>query len=148
MTNARRHPRITEVQDFRASFGSGEASQGVDRVLNLSEGGMLVAGHSLEVGEQTGFELSGPSFHYAGVAEVVHLTSETAGLRFLSWQSHDNRPIRSLIERRSEWQAPAEAAGKRGDPVVRRVAVITGRRRGPLPQTPSAPPDAGAADGR
>ena len=147
MTNARQHPRVTDVQDFHARFGSGQGSRGVDRVLNLSEGGMLVADHSLEVGQQTGFELSGPSFHYAGVAEVVHLTSETTGLRFLSWQSHDNRPIRSLIERRSEWQPPADAAGKRGDPVVRRVAVITGRRRDAPPQTPSAPPDAGAADG-
>ena len=140
MNNARRHPRITDVHDFRAWFGSGRESKGVDRVLNLSEGGMLVAGHSLELGQQTGFELSGPSFHYAGVAEVVHLTSETAGLRFLSWQSHDNRPIRSLIEQRAEWQAPSREAGTRADPVVRRVAVITGRKRNESPQGPASPP--------
>jgi hypothetical protein len=140
MKNARRHPRITEVHDFRATFGSGRDSRGVDRVLNVSEGGMLVADNSLEIGQTTGFELSGPSFHYAGVAEVVHLTSETTGLRFLSWQSHDNRPIRSLIEQRSEWQAPASADTQRDGPVIRRVAVLTGRKRDSPPQTPSSTP--------
>ena len=145
MSNARRHPRITDVQDVRAQFGSGGDARGVDRVLNLSEGGMLVADQSLDVGQTTGFELSGPNFHYAGVAEVVHLTSETAGLRFLSWQSHDNRPIRSLIEQRADWQAPTDAGAKREDPVVRRVAVLTGPRRVPPPQEPSPPPSAGSA---
>jgi PilZ domain-containing protein len=148
MTNARRHPRITAVQDVRARFGSGSDSRGVDRVLNLSESGMLVADKSLEVGQTTGFELSGPSFHYAGVAEVVHLTSETTGLRFLSWQDHDNRPIRSLIEQRSDWQVPVEPAARRNDPVIRRVAVITGRRRESRPQTPPSPPEAGPAEQR
>jgi hypothetical protein len=148
MTNARRHPRITAVHDVRARFGSGRDSRGVDRVLNLSEGGMLVADQSLAVGQTTGFELSGPSFHYAGVAEVVHLTSETAGLRFLSWQDHENRPIRSLIERRSDWQAPASPDTQRDDPVIRRVAVITGRRRESLPQNPPSPPEAGPAAGQ
>jgi hypothetical protein len=144
MNNARLHPRITAVQDLRARFGSAGDSRDVDRVVNLSEGGMLVSDHSLNVGQTTGFELSGPSFHYAGVAEVVHLSSETTGLRFLSWQSHDNRPIRSLIEQRAEWQAPVGAAAKRDDPVIRRVAVITGHRRGALPQTPPPPPGAGS----
>jgi hypothetical protein len=146
MSNARRHRRITQVQDVRAKFGSGRESRGVDRVLNLSEGGMLVADHSLTVGQTTGFELSGPSFHYAGVAEVVHLSSESTGLRFLSWQSHDNRPIRSLIERRSEWQAPVNAAADRDNPVVRRVAVITGPRRDSPPQTGPSQPEARPID--
>ena len=87
MNNVRRHPRFTNVHVFRARFGSGDDSRDVDRVLNLSEGGMLVADDGLDVGQKTEFELSGPSFHYAGVAEVVHLTNETAGLRFLSWRS-------------------------------------------------------------
>jgi hypothetical protein len=137
MNNARRHQRITDVHDVAARFGSGPDSRGVDRVLNLSEGGMLVADGSLDVGERTGFELSGPNFHYAGVAEVVHLTSETTGLRFLSWQNHDDRPIRSLIEQRSEWQAPVEA-GTTGDrQVIRRVAVLTGPRRDATPPAPT-----------
>jgi hypothetical protein len=143
MTNARRHPRITDVRDVRAKLGSEGDSRGVDRVLNLSEGGMLLADQSLTIGQRTGFELSGPSFHYAGVAEVVHLTTETTGLRFLSWQSHDNRPIRSLIEQRSDWQAPASPDTRREGGVVRRVAVITGPRRDSVPPTPSPPPQAG-----
>jgi hypothetical protein len=137
MNNARRHQRITDVHDVAARFGSGPDSRGVDRVLNLSEGGMLVADGSLDVGARTGFELSGPDFHYAGVAEVVHLTSETTGLRFLSWQNHDDRPIRSMIEQRSEWQAPAEAGTTRDRQVVRRVAVLTGPRRDAPPQAPT-----------
>jgi hypothetical protein len=143
MTNARRHPRITDVRVVRANLGSEGDSRGVDRVLNRSEGGMLLADQSLTVGQTTGFELSGPSFHYAGVAEVVHLTSETTGLRFLSWQSHDNRPIRSLIEQRSDWQAPASPDTRREGGVVRRVAVITGPRRDSVPPTTSPPPQAG-----
>ncbi|HTU30236.1 MAG TPA: PilZ domain-containing protein [Solirubrobacteraceae bacterium] len=136
MSNARRHPRITHLPGFRARFGSGRESREVDRVLNLSEGGMLVADSSLAVGQQTGFELSGPSFHYAGVAEVVHLSSESTGLRFLSWQSHDNRPIRSLIEQQQDWQAPANPAPKGNEQVVRRVAVITGPKRDSVPPPP------------
>ncbi len=145
MNNARRHPRITDVKDVRARFGSGPGSRAVDRVINLSEGGMLVADDALTVGQNTAFELSGPSFHYAGVAEVMHLTNETAGLRFLSWQARDNRPIRSLIEQRSEWQPPADATTQRPSGVVRRVAVLTGPRRNAPPQTPSPPAESGPA---
>jgi hypothetical protein len=148
MNNARRHPRITALHDVRARFGSGGGSRGVDRVLNLSEGGMLVADDTLTVGQSTAFELSGPSFHYAGVAEVMHLTNETTGLRFLSWQARDNRPIRSLIEERSEWQPPANAGDQRADPVVRRVAVLTGPTRRSPPQPPSPPADGGVSPNR
>jgi hypothetical protein len=146
MNNIRRHRRITDVKDFRASFGSGRESRGVDRILNLSEGGMLVADDTLKVGQSTGFELSGPRFHYAGVAEVMHLTNETTGLRFLSWQTRDNRPIRSLIEQRSGWQAPAGARDQRDDRVMRRVAVLTGpTRQAPRkgPRGPRSGPDSG-----
>jgi hypothetical protein len=145
MTNARRHPRITDVHALRARLGSDRDARGVDRVLNLSEGGMLVADDTLTVGQSIGFELSGPSFHYAGVAEVMHLTNETTGLRFLSWQTRDNRPIRSLIEQRSGWKAPANAGDRPGDPVIRRVAVLTGpaRRSPPRTPSPSPPPESG-----
>ncbi len=142
MNNARRHPRITDVRDLRARFRSGGSPRDADRVINLSEGGMLVADKGLSVGEKTGFELSGPSFHYAGVAEVMHLTNETAGLRFLSWQARNNRPIRSLIEQRAEWEAPADKSDQRTRPVVRRVAVLTGPKR----QSPS-PPAASPGEG-
>jgi hypothetical protein len=138
MRTARRHPRITDPQDFQAKLGPSDHSPGVDRVLNLSEGGMLIANtNKLAVGHETVFELTGPSFHYAGVAEVVHLTNETTGLRFLSWQGHDNRPVRSLIANRSDWQAP-KASAQHDQSVVRRVAVLTGRRRPPRPD-PTTP---------
>jgi len=141
MDNARRHPRITDVRGLRARIGSGRESRDVEDVINLSEGGMLVADKGLTVGARTGFELSGPDFHYAGVAEVMHLTNETTGLRFLSWQARDNRPIRSLIEQRAEWEAPADSGDKRAAPVIRRVAVLTGPTRRPSPQTPASPGD-------
>jgi hypothetical protein len=139
MTNARRHPRITDVRDLRARIRSGGSPRDVDSIINLSEGGMLVADSTLSVGEKTGFELSGPSFHYAGVAEVMHLTNETTGLRFLSWQARNNRPIRSLIEQRSKWEPPAEQSGQPARPVVRRVAVLTGPKRRAPAEQPSPP---------
>jgi hypothetical protein len=146
MDNTRRHRRLTNVRNFRATFGSADNSRNVDRVLNLSEGGMLVADDTLDVGQKTEFELSGPSFHYAGVAEVVHLTNETTGLRFLSWKTHDKRPVRSMLEQLSEWQAPADASDRRKDPVIRRVAVLTGPRRNAPRETPYTPPG-GPPDG-
>jgi hypothetical protein len=128
MRNARRHRRIRDTQDLHATLQPiGRSPQG-GGVLNLSEGGMLVAGGGLSVGEQTGFELVGPSFHYAGVAEVAHLTAETTGLRFLSWQGHADRPVRSLIDQRSDWHTP-ESAGRPDGPVIRRVAVLVGPGR-------------------
>jgi hypothetical protein len=99
-------------------------------VLNLSQGGMLIAGGDLEVGERTRFELTGPDFHYIGVAEVAHLTNGRAGLRFLSWQGEADRPVRSLIEQRSDWTVPAREP-RPDQPVIRRVAVLVGRRRSP-----------------
>jgi hypothetical protein len=109
---------------------------------------MLVADSTLSVGEKTRFELSGPSFHYAGVAEVMHLTNETTGLRFLSWQARNNRPIRSLIEQRSKWEAPADESGQRPRPVVRRVAVLTGPKRHSPPQPPASPAEGELPAGR
>jgi hypothetical protein len=126
MGNARRHPRIRHTRDLHATLQPNGRSPRESGVLNLSEGGMLIAGGGLSVGEQTPFELAGPSFHYAGVAEVAHLTADTTGLRFLSWHDHADRPIRSLIDERSAWRAPE--SGRRPDgPVIRRVAVLVGR---------------------
>ena len=93
MRIARRYPRITtDVHDLHSNLAASGSSTEVDRVLNLSDGGMLIANRRLKVGQETDFELTGPNFHYAGVAEVAHLTTESTGLRFLSWQGHDNRP--------------------------------------------------------
>jgi hypothetical protein len=128
MRTARRHPRITDTRDLHAALRPTGRTAQDGGVLNLSEGGMLIAGGGLNVGEQTGFDLVGPSFHYAGVAEVAHLTAETTGLRFLSWQGHADRPVRSLIDQRSDWDAPTSARRSDG-PAVRRVAVLVGPAR-------------------
>jgi hypothetical protein len=129
MRIARRHPRIaTDVHDVHANLGASGRSPETSRVLNLSEGGMLIANRRLKVGQQTAFELSGRNFHYAGVAEVAHLNTESTGLRFLSWHDHDERPIRSLITQNPQWQVP-RADGQPNTPVVRRVAVLTGPKR-------------------
>jgi hypothetical protein len=138
MRTARRHPRITGARDLRAKLRTSDVAPTADRVLNLSEGGMLIANNKLTVGHKTAFELTGSSFHYAGVAEVVHLTNETAGLRFLSWQGHDDRPVRSLIEQSSQWHTPS-AEAQQDQPVIRRVAVLTGHRR---PARQGTPPEA------
>jgi hypothetical protein len=132
MHPARQHPRITDTQDLLANLRSLGRSPRASRVLNLSEGGMLVAGNDLAVGETTRFELSGATGHYAGVAEVAHLTNGSTGLRFLSWQGQADRPVRSLIDARSEWAvSQTESRGERS--VIRRVAVLVG------PQRPSRP---------
>jgi hypothetical protein len=135
MRSARQYPRISDTADLQAKLGPLRHSPQDGRVLNLSEGGMLVAGSPLRVGEVTGFELSGPNFHYAGVAEVAHLTNETTGLRFLSWQGQADRPVRSLIDKRSEW-ATSTVPRQRDDRVIRRVAVLVGPERPPHPDGP------------
>ena len=127
MRTARRHPRIS-TRDLQAHLRPGGRSPRGGRVLDLSEGGMLIAGDDLEVGEKTAFELAGTNFHYAGVAEVAHLTNGMTGLRFLSWQGPADRPVRSLIEERSDWE-PARVARQPVRPVIRRVAVLVGPQR-------------------
>jgi hypothetical protein len=130
MRTVRRHPRTSNTRDLHATLRPIGRSAHDCGVLNLSEGGMLVAGSGLNVGDQASFELVGPSFHYAGVAEVAHLTANTTGLRFLSWQDHDDRPVRSLIDQRSAWHVPEPVTRRDGGPVIRRVAVLVGPDRG------------------
>ena len=97
-------------------------------MLNLSQGGMLVHTGRLKVGETAAFELVGPGFRYAGLAEVVHRTGAAAGLRFLRWQGHAERPLRALIESRSN--IPQRASGNH-EQLVRRIAVLIGSDRTP-----------------
>jgi hypothetical protein len=67
-------------------------------VLNLSEGGVLVAGGERDVGEIVSFELSGPrEFRFAGLAEVAHSTKRATGLRFLNPDASAGRQIEDLI---------------------------------------------------
>lgn len=126
MRNVRRHLRITDTRDLVASLRTGGQSPASGRVLNLSLGGMLVHTSRLSFGETASFELLGPGFRYAGLAEVVHLTGGAAGLRFLRWQGHAERPLRPLIESRSN--VPRRALG-RNEQLVRRIAVLIGTDR-------------------
>jgi hypothetical protein len=89
---------------------------------------MLVHTSRVKVGETAAFELLGPGFRHAGLAEVVHRTGGAAGLRFLRWQGHAERPLRSLIESRSN--VPRRAFGSH-EQLVRRIAVLVGTDRAP-----------------
>lgn len=130
MRTAREHPRFHPSFHLRAHLRPSGRAAAPGRVLDLSAGGMLVTGSDLRVGERTGFELDGPDFHYAGVAEVAHLTGGTTGLRFLSWQGEADRPVRSLLERQTDWMPPTGTTAA-NQPAIRRVAVLVGRRRSP-----------------
>ena len=100
MSFTRRHPRTTYTQDLSAILRPPGRSCVIGRVLNLSEGGMLVASSDLDVGETTDFELAGPDFRSAGLAKVAHRTEVATGLRFLRWQGIADRPLRALIAAR------------------------------------------------
>ena len=70
-------------------------------MLNLSEGGALVAGGERDVGEILSFELSRPRvFRFAGLAEVAHSTKGATGLRFLDADASGVRQIEDLIATR------------------------------------------------
>jgi hypothetical protein len=100
MAFTRQHPRITYAQDLSATLRPSRRTCVSGRVLNLSEGGMLVAGSDLDAGETTDFELVGFDFRFAGVAEVAHRTDVATGLRFLRWQGPADRRLRALIAAR------------------------------------------------
>lgn len=92
----RRHQRIKDTQDLSARL----PSTGNTRVLNLSEGGMLIAASELEVGAVASFELAGPDFRSAVLCEVAHRTEEATGLRFIRWDAPARHEIRNLIAAR------------------------------------------------
>jgi hypothetical protein len=101
MPEKRHHPRTARTKDLSATLRPAEGSRVVADVLNLSEGGMLVAARSDRVMQQpVGFELAGPGFRFAGQGEIVHRTDRTTGLRFLSWQGPAGRPICALVASR------------------------------------------------
>jgi hypothetical protein len=132
MRNLRQHPRITDSRDLLASWRAIGSPRTVGRVINLSQGGMLVAGTQLKVGEVTGFELGGPNFRYTGVAKVAHTNGETTGLRFLCWHGQAERPVRTLIQNRSHKRHPVTTDSReREQSIVRRVAVLIGADTSP-----------------
>ena len=127
MPDLRQHPRITDTQDLIAGLQAIGRPLKAGRVLNLSEGGMLVTGTTLGVGDVTGFELAGPGFRYAGVANVAHTTDGATGLQFICWRGQADRSVRALVTRRSH-NADAGSLDRRPSSWrgVRRVAVFIG----------------------
>ena len=101
MPDLRQHQRITDTQDLVAGLQSIGRPLKAGRVLNLSQGGMLVTGTTLPVGEITGFELAGPGFRCAGTAKVAHTTDGATGLQFICWRGEADRSVRALVVRRT-----------------------------------------------
>jgi PilZ domain len=97
MAFMRSHLRTNHTEDLSARLRAAGQRPATLRVLNLSEGGMLIAGGELEVGEVVSFEFAGPDFRSAGLAEVAHRTDETTGLRFTRWDTLTESTIRNLI---------------------------------------------------
>ncbi|MGO9789318.1 MAG: hypothetical protein ACLP8S_07295 [Solirubrobacteraceae bacterium] len=98
---ARRPSRTTDTNDLSASLRSSGRSLGVGSVLNLCEGGMLVAISSdLEVAEIVSFELAGPRFRSVGLAAVAHREDQAIGLRFETWEGPVDRSICDLVAAR------------------------------------------------
>ena len=96
----RARQRITETDDLSATVWTPDRRFTRRSVLNLGEGGMLVADLDLDVGELASFEIAGLYFRYAGVAAVVHNTDGATGARFVRWQGQAARPLRALIAAR------------------------------------------------
>jgi hypothetical protein len=96
----RAHRRITETEDLSATLWTPDCSISARPVLNLGEGGMLVADVEVDVGDLASFEIAGSYFRYAGVAAVVHNTDGATGVHFVRWQGQVDRPLRALITAR------------------------------------------------
>ena len=106
----RRFPRTTDTQDLTARLLSAGCHFAARRVLNLSEGGMLVAGGELDVGEIARFELVGPELRSVGVVEVAHRSPATTGLRFVQVNACAGRELGHLVTarvRNDQAQAPS-----------------------------------------
>jgi hypothetical protein len=122
-------PRTTQTKDLSATLRFAGSTRVVDEVLNLSEGGMLLASSDLDVGETTHFELEGPGFQFAGLATVAHRTGQATGLRFLSWEGPAYRPLCLLIAARLRGPVTSDHAGARDPRVPRRVAALIAGQR-------------------
>jgi hypothetical protein len=96
----RAHQRISETEDLSATLWTPDRRLAARPVLNLGEGGMLIADVNLDVGDLASFEIAGLYFRYAGVAAAVHNTDGVTGVRFVRWQGQAARPVRGLIAAR------------------------------------------------
>jgi hypothetical protein len=67
------------------------------RVLDLSAGGMLVAGGDLELGATTRFELVGPHVSTAGLAQVAYRSPTATGLRFVTLDTVTDQKLHDVV---------------------------------------------------
>ena len=100
MPSMRSSPRTTDTQDLSARLLCAGCHFAARRVLNLSEGGMLVTGGDLDVGEIARFELVGPELRSVGIAEVAHRSPATTGLRFVQVDALAGRELRRFVTAR------------------------------------------------
>ncbi len=99
MSFSRRYPRISDTEDLLAQMACAGRPFAA-RVMDLSEGGMLVEGNGLAVGERIPFELAGPDLRSGGTAEVAHCAGGSAGLRFVQMDGSGKREICDLVATR------------------------------------------------
>jgi len=117
----RRHVRVVGTQDLSARLRSPGRHEGADRVLNLSEGGVAIAGGELDVGAIVSFELSGPrEFRFAGLAEVTHCSNRATGLRFLDADASSAREVEDF-DRHTNTPAAIGVVGQHHPRAVPRV---------------------------
>ena len=143
MTDSRRDPRITATGDLLATLGpAGRSTLLAAQVLNLSVGGMLVAGRGYEVGQPLAVELVGPGFRLAGRGQVAHCTDSTVGVHMVSWDGPAHRLIGAIVASRARVardlalrEAPRPPACRaRVDPQM----IVRGRFVACMPTTSSA----------
>jgi len=100
MPSMRSSPRTTDTHDLSARLLCAGCHFAARRVLNLSEGGMLVTGGELDVGAIARFELVGRELRSVGIAEVAHRSPATTGLRFVQVDASAGREVRQLVTAR------------------------------------------------
>ncbi len=93
----RSHHRSTQTAELAVTLTSEDSDGPARPVINLSEGGMLIAGAEPAVGAVATFELDGPDFRYTGLAEARHQTDEATGLQFVRWDRPGERKVRAKI---------------------------------------------------
>ncbi len=102
MSQRRMHPRIAVTGGLAATLRhAGDPAPHAGCVLNVSAGGMLVAGSGFEVGESVGVELAGRDFRCAGQGQVAHCNGGAVGVRIASWEGSARRTIDAMIAARS-----------------------------------------------
>jgi hypothetical protein len=83
---------MAEIRDERTGFGR-------FRVLNISEGGMLVDGVRPAIGQRVDFTLEGAGLPGTGAARVVHRIDGVAGLAVERWEAPLGQAVHDLVLR-------------------------------------------------